>query len=85
MKIKALKSFCGTVTMGMGEEKEVSAAMAAGLIGAGYATACVEDRQFDKAVLEEAEANGEKETDTAAEQAGETKKTVKRVKKNDSE
>lgn len=79
MKIKALKSFCGTVTMGIGEEKEVSDAMAAGLIGAGYATACVEDRLFDKAVLEETE------TDPAAEQAGETKKTVKRVKKNDSE
>ncbi len=55
MKIKALKSFCGTVTMGVGEEKEVQDGTAYDLIAAGYATACVEDRQFDETLLKDAE------------------------------
>lgn len=91
MRIKALKSFCGTVTMGIGEEKEISDNMAVGLIAAGYATACVEDRQFDNDILKEAEANGETgqpaETvsDGAQPQTEEPVKTAKRSRKNAAE
>lgn len=55
MKIKALKPFCGTVTMGVGEEKDVPDSTARELISAGHATACVSDRQFDEEILEEPE------------------------------
>lgn len=55
MKIKALKPFCGTVTMGVGEEKEVRDSTARELIAAGHATACVSDRQFDEEILAEPE------------------------------
>ena len=55
MKIKALKPFCGTVTMGVGEEKEVRDSTARELIAAGLATACVADRQFDEEILKDGE------------------------------
>lgn len=55
MKIKALKPFCGTVTMGVGEEKDVPDNTARELIAAGHATACVDDRQFDEEILAEPE------------------------------
>ncbi|MCM1055945.1 MAG: hypothetical protein NC394_10545 [Bacteroides sp.] len=48
MKIKALKSFCGTVTMGIGEIKDVEDGVAFGLIGAGYAETAEEKADPDK-------------------------------------
>lgn len=60
MKIKALKSFCGTVTMGAGEEKEVRDSTARELITMGHAIACVDDRQLDEEILKDGEDFDEK-------------------------
>lgn len=48
MKIKALKSFCGTVTMAMNEVKEVDDKMAENLIAVNYAVAVPEDKADKK-------------------------------------
>ena len=88
MKIKALKSFCGTVTMGIGEVKDVDEKTALGLIGVGYAEP-VEDKALpEKATADNQgeaatpEGTADAETKTAEQtQAEPTNKTSKRAKK----
>lgn len=77
MKIKALKSFCGTVTMGVGDVKDIEDGMASGLIGAGYAIACPDEEK--KAAPPEGETTPE---DTASQEAAaaEPKKAAKKAK-----
>lgn len=83
MKIKALKSFCGTVTMGIGDIKDVEEKMALGLIGAGYAQSTEEKAPPKKAEEPNEEPTPEgaaAETDTAGQQGESAKKSSKRSK-----
>lgn len=86
MKIKALKSFCGTVTMGIGDVKDVEEKMASELIGAGYAQSVEEKTPSEKAkeqveaAIPEGIADAESEM-TVEQQAEPTNKTSKRAKK----
>lgn len=48
MKIKALKSFCGTVTMAMNEVKEVDDKLAENLIAVNYAVSVPDDKTDKK-------------------------------------
>lgn len=52
MKIKALKSFCGTVTMGIGDVKDVEEKTALGLIGMGYAQSVDKKAPSEKTTAE---------------------------------
>ena len=56
MKIKALKSFCGTVTMTMNEVKEVDDKLAQNLIAVNYAVAVPEGKADKKKKSEKNEA-----------------------------
>lgn len=86
MKIKALKSFCGTVTMGIGEVKDVDDKTALGLIGVRYAEPveekpkkATEDNQEEAAIDEGADGSeAEPEDQTQAEL---TNKPSKKAKK----
>ncbi len=78
MRIKALKPFCGTVTMGVGEEKEVPDSTARELITAGYATACVDDRRFDEEILKDNEKDEETENANAPEKTAVKTKAAKK-------
>lgn len=83
MKIKALKSFCGTVTMGVGDIKDVEKGMALGLIGAGYAQFAEEKPPSEKVEEPNEEPTPEgaaAETDTAGQQGESAKKSSKRSK-----
>lgn len=89
MKIKALKSFCGTVTMGIGDIKDVDESMALGLIGAGYAQPVEEKAETLKETVppEAAKADEEKTPPDEAAPPAETeqppKKSAKKVTKNE--
>lgn len=89
MKIKALKSFCGTVTMGIGDTKDVDESVALGLIGAGYAQPVEEKAETHmETVPPEAEKAGEEKTlsDEAAlsaETEQPSKKSTKKATKNE--
>lgn len=86
MKIKALKSFCGTVTMGIGDVRDVEEKMASELIGAGYAQSVEEKtpskkaEEHGEAAIPEGIADAESEM-TEQPQAEPTNKTSKRAKK----
>lgn len=88
MKIKALKSFCGTVTMGIGDIKDVEEKTALGLIGVGYAQS-VEEKNPSEETTEEKqgeaatpEGTADAESETAEQpQTEQTNKTSKKAKK----
>lgn len=83
MKIKALKSFCGTVTMSIGEVKDVNDDMALNFIGAGYAQPVEEKAETHKETVppEAEKADGEKTP--PAETKRSSKKSTKKVTKNE--
>lgn len=84
MKIKALKSFCGTVTMGIGDIKDVEEKTALGLIGVGYAQSAEEKNPSEETTEEKQgeAATPEAESETAEQpQAEQTKQTSKKAKK----
>ena len=89
MKIKALKSFCGTVTMGIGDAKDVEKSVALGLIGAGYAQPVEEKAETHKetALPEAVKADDEKILPDEAALSEETeqppKKSTKKATKNE--
>ncbi len=62
MKIKALKSFCGSVTMTMNEVKDVDDKFAENLIAVGYAVAAENkaDKAADKKKSDKNEAESNK-------------------------
>lgn len=88
MKIKALKSFCGTVTMGIGDIKDVEEKTALGLIGVGYAQPVEEKAPPEKTTSENQdeaatpEGTSDAESETAEQpQTEQTKQTSKKAKK----
>lgn len=89
MKIKALKSFCGTVTMSIGEVKDVNDDMALNFIGAGYAQPVEEKVETLKETVppEAAKADEEKTPPDEAAPPAETdqplKKSTKKAAKNE--
>lgn len=81
MKVKALKSFCGTVTMGIGDVKDVEEKMALGLIGAGYAQLVEEKATAGKQSEAAPEGTIDSEVEAAEQpQAEPAKKTSKKAK-----
>ena len=77
MKIKALKSFCGTVTMSIGEVKDVNDDMALNFIGAGYAQPVEEQAETHKETVPPDEAALSAETEQPP------KKSTKKATKNE--